>query len=57
MNGDQIGAAVFAAAAVLYLWRYEGPLLAELNPLWRRLLIGGGSLAIILSLLHYLGKL
>ena len=57
MNGDQIGAAVFAAAAVLYLWRYEGPLLAELNPLWRRLLIGGGRLAIILSLLHYLGNL
>lgn len=57
MNGDSIGAIVFAAAAGLLVWRYLNADLQRLGirPLWRHLLIGGGLAAIAVSLLHYLG--
>lgn len=55
MNADQIGAVLFAAAALIYLWRYESPLLQDLHPLWRILLLWGGSAVIAAALLHYLG--
>ncbi|MDO4694457.1 MAG: hypothetical protein Q4A62_07520 [Eikenella sp.] len=55
MNGDHIGAAVFAAAAIVFLWRYEGPWLAEHAPRWRLLLLIAGTAAIAASLFYYLG--
>lgn len=57
MNGDSIGAIVFAAAAGLFVWRYPNADLQRLGirPLWRHLLIGGGLAVITACLLFYLG--
>ena len=53
MDGDTIGAIVFALASLLFVWRYLAADLrhSEIRPIWRQLIIGG----IIASLLYYLG--
>ncbi|QMT40684.1 hypothetical protein [Neisseria shayeganii] len=55
MNGDQIGAAAIAVAAIVFLWWYKGPWLAEQAPRWRLPLLIAGTAAITASLLYYLG--
>lgn len=55
MNGDQIGATVFAVAAIVFLWHYQSAWLAEAAPRWRLPLLVAGTAAIAASLLHYLG--
>ena len=57
MDGDTVGAIVFALAALLFVWRYLAADLrhSEIRPIWRQLLIGGGIAVIIASLLYYLG--
>ena len=59
MDGDTIGAIVFALAALFFVWRYLAADLrySEIRPIWRQLLIGGGIAVIIASLLYYLGIL
>ena len=59
MDGDTIGAIVFALAALLFVWRYLAADLrhSEIRPIGRRLIIGGGIAAIVASLLYYLGIL
>ena len=59
MDGDTIGAIVFALAALLFVWRYLATDLrqSEIRPIWRRLIIGSGIAAIVASLLYYLGIL
>ncbi|OAM46310.1 hypothetical protein A7Q03_03345 [Eikenella sp. NML99-0057] len=57
MDGDTIGAIVFALASLLFVWRYLAADLrhSEIRPVWRQLIIGGGITVIIASLLYYLG--
>ena len=57
MDGDTIGAIVFALAALLFVWRYLAADLrhSEIRPIWRWLIIGSGIAAIVASLLYYLG--
>ena len=57
MDGDTIGAIVFALASLLFVWRYLAADLrhSEIRPIWRQLLIGSGIAVIIASLLYYLG--
>ena len=57
MDGDTIGAIVFALAALLFVWRYLAADLrhSEIRPIWQRLIIGSGIAAIVASLLYYLG--
>lgn len=57
MDGDTIGAIVFALASLLFVWRYLAADLrhSEIRPIWRQILIGGGIAVIIASLLYYLG--
>ena len=57
MDGDTIGAIVFALASLLFVWRYLAADLrhSEIRPVWRQLIIGGGIAVIIASLLYYLG--
>ena len=57
MDGDTIGAIVFALAALFFVWRYLAADLrhSEIHPIWRQLLIGSGIAAIVASLLYYLG--
>ena len=59
MDGDTIGAIVFALAALLFVWRYLAADLrhSAIRPVWRQLIIGGGIAAIVASLLYYLGIL
>ena len=59
MDGDTIGAIVFALAALFFVWRYLAADLqhSAIRPIWRRLIIGSGIAAIIASLLYYLGIL
>jgi len=44
MDGDTIGAIVFALASLLFVWRYLAADLrhSEIRPIWRQLIIGGG---------------
>ena len=57
MDGDTVGAIVFALASLLFVWRYLAADLrhSEIRPIWRQLLIGGGIATIVASLLYYLG--
>ena len=57
MDGDTIGAIVFALASLLFVWRYLAADLrhSEIRPIWRQILIGSGIAAIVASLLYYLG--
>ena len=57
MDGDTIGAIVFALASLLFVWRYLATDLrySEIRPIWRQILIGSGIAVIIASLLYYLG--
>ncbi|EEG24961.1 Uncharacterised protein [Eikenella corrodens] len=57
MDGDTIGAIVFALASLLFVWRYLAADLrhSEIRPIWRQILIGSGIAVIIASLLYYLG--
>ena len=57
MDGDTVGAIVFALASLLFVWRYLAADLqhSEIRPIWRRLIIGSGIAAIVASLLYYLG--
>ena len=57
MDGDTVGAIVFALASLLFVWRYLAADLrhSEIRPVWRQLIIGGGIAVIIASLLYYLG--
>ena len=57
MDGDTIGAIVFALASLLLVWRYLAADLrhSEIRPIWRQILIGSGIAVIIASLLYYLG--
>ena len=57
MDGDTIGAIVFALAALFFVWRYLAADLqhSAIRPIWRRLIIGSGIAAIVASLLYYLG--
>ena len=57
MNGDSIGAIVFAAAAGLFVWHRLGSDLQQsgLRPIWRHLIIGSGLAVITVCLLYYLG--
>jgi len=57
MDGDTVGAIVFALASLLFVWRYLATDLrhSEIRPIWRQLLIGSGIAVIIASLLYYLG--
>ena len=57
MDGDTIGAIVFALASLLFVWRYLAADLrhSEIRPIWRHILIGSGIAVIIASLLYYLG--
>ena len=57
MDGDTIGAIVFALAALFVVWRYLAADLrhSEIHPVWRKLIIGSGIAVIIASLLYYLG--
>ncbi len=57
MDGDTVGAIVFALASLLFVWRYLAADLrhSEIRPIWRQILIGGGIAVIIASLLYYLG--
>ena len=57
MDGDTIGAIVFALAALFFVWRYLAADLqhSAIRPIWRRLIIGGGITVIVASLLYYLG--
>ena len=57
MDGDTIGAIVFALASLLFVWRYLAADLrhSEIRPIWRQILIGSGMAVIIASLLYYLG--
>ena len=59
MDGDTIGAIVFALASLLFVWRYLAADLrySEIRPSGRQLLIGGGIAVIIASLLYYVGIL
>lgn len=59
MDGDTIGAIVFALASLLFVWRYLAADLrhSEIRPIWRQILIGSGIAVIIASLLYYLGIL
>ncbi len=59
LNGDTLGAIIFALAAGLFVWRFLSADLQRsgIRPVWRHLLIGGGLAAIAASLLHYLGVL
>lgn len=59
MDGDTIGAIVFALAALLFVWRYLAADLrhSAIRPVWRQILIGSGIAVIIASLLYYLGIL
>ena len=53
MDGDTIGAIVFALASLLFVWRYLAADLrhSEIRPIWRQILIGSGIAVIIASLL------
>ena len=57
MDGDTVGAIVFALASLLFVWRYLAADLrhSEIRPIWRQILIGSGIAVIIASLLYYLG--
>ncbi len=57
MDGDTVGAIVFALASLLFVWRYLATDLrhSEIRPIWRQILIGSGIAVIIASLLYYLG--
>ncbi len=57
MDGDTIGAIVFALASLLFVWRYLAADLrhSEIRPIWRQILIGSGIAVIVASLLYYLG--
>ena len=57
MDGDTIGAIVFALAALFFVWRYLAADLrhSEIRPIWRQILIGSGITVIVASLLYYLG--
>ena len=57
MDGDTIGAIVFALASLLFVWRYLAADLrhSEIRPIWRQILIGSGNAVIIASLQYYLG--
>lgn len=57
MDGDTIGAIVFALASLLFVWRYLAADLrhSEIRPIWRQLIIGSGIAIIVDSLLYYLG--
>ena len=57
MDGDTIGAIVFALASLLFVWRYLAANLrhSEIRPIWRQILIGSGIAVIIATLLYYLG--
>lgn len=57
MDGDTVGAIVFALASLLFVWRYLATDLrySEIPPIWRQILIGSGIAVIIASLLYYLG--
>ncbi|OAM32067.1 hypothetical protein A7P96_03495 [Eikenella sp. NML03-A-027] len=57
MDGDTIGAIVFALASLLFVWRYLAADLrhSEIRPIWRQILISSGIAVIIASLLYYLG--
>lgn len=57
MDGDTIGAIVFALASLLFVWRYLAADLrhSEIRPIWRQLIIGSGIAIIVASLLYYLG--
>ena len=57
MDGDTVGAIVFALASLLFVWRYLAAYLrhSEIRPIWRQILIGSGIAVIIASLLYYLG--
>ena len=57
MDGDTVGAIVFALASLLFVWRYLATDLrySEIRPIWRQILIGSGIAAIVASLLYYLG--
>ena len=57
MDGDTIGAIVFALASLFFVWRYLAADLrhSEIRPIWRQLIIGSGIAVIIASLLYYLG--
>ena len=57
MDGDTIGAIVFALASLLFVWRYLAADLrhSDIRPIWRQILIGSGIAVIIASLLYYLG--
>lgn len=59
MDGDTIGAIVFALAALFFVWRYLAADLqhSAIRPIWRRLIIGSGITVIVASLLYYLGIL
>ena len=59
MDGDTVGAIVFALASLLFVWRYLATDLrhSEIRPIWRQILIGSGIAVIIASLLYYLGIL
>ena len=57
MDGDTIGAIVFALASLRFVWRYLAADLrhSEIRHIWRQILIGSGIAVIIASLLYYLG--
>ena len=57
MDGDTVGAIVFALASLLFVWRYLATDLrySEIRPIGRQSLIGSGIAVIIASLLYYLG--
>ena len=57
MDGDTVGAIVFALASLLFVWRYLAADLrhSEIRPIWRQLIIGSGIAIIVASLLYYLG--
>ncbi|MFC2417783.1 MAG: hypothetical protein ACFNQI_07540 [Eikenella corrodens] len=57
MDGDTVGAIVFALASLLFVWHYLAADLrhSEIRPIWRQILIGSGIAVIIASLLYYLG--
>ena len=57
MDGDTVGAIVFALASLLFVWRYLAADLrhSEIRPIWRQILIGSGIAVIVASLLYYLG--
>ena len=56
MDGDTVGAIVFALASLLFVWRYLATDLrySEIRPIWRQILICSGIADIVSSLLYYL---